>query len=261
VTQEVKAVVVDDNRLNREIVAKILESNGVQTAQAEDAVEGWKAIKSISPKLVVLDIMLPGGLDGVDLCKMIRNEATYNDMIVVMVTAADKRRETERSLAAGANILIPKPFSPNDFWVQISSLLKGKKAKSPTYKVLVVDDEEYDALVAEKALTRAGYQVMTLTSAQGVMQKIKSFNPDLLLLDVMMPTLSGEELINIIKSDKSIVNQPRIIFYSNKSAQELRILVEQTGAAGYICKSEGINALTSNLKRLFETSESEVVSE
>jgi len=251
-TRAVRAVVVDDNRLNREIVAKILETNGVQTVQAEDAVEGWKVIKLISPQLVVLDIMLPGNLDGVDLCKMIRNESTYNDVIVVMVTAADKRREMYRSLAAGANILIPKPFSPNDFWMQISSLLKDKKAKIPTYKVLVVDDNEYDAQLAEKALTKSGYQVMTQMSAQGVMQKIKSFNPDLLLLDVMMPTLTGEELFKIIKSDKSIVNQPKIIFYSNKSAQELRIIVEQTGASGYICKTEGLTALISNLKRLFE---------
>jgi len=124
-----KAVVVDDNDLIRDIVARTLDSRGGETLQAEDAMSGWRAIEQCGPELVVIDVMLPGELDGVGLCKLVRADKRFRDCAVVMITASDKRREADRSLAAGADILIGKPFSPKQFWAQVYSVLRDRKMK------------------------------------------------------------------------------------------------------------------------------------
>lgn len=125
----IKAVVIDDNGLIRDIVARTLRAHGIETQEAEDAVSGWRAIEGISPQLAVLDVVLPGEIDGVGLCRMIRASTDYKDCAIVMITASDKRKEAERSLAAGADVLIGKPFSPKQFWAQVYSLLKDKEKK------------------------------------------------------------------------------------------------------------------------------------
>ncbi|HUT54890.1 MAG TPA: response regulator [bacterium] len=250
-----RAVVVDDNRLNREMVARTLETRGLQTVQAENVVQGWRMIELISPHLAVIDVMLPGDLDGVDLCRMIRQNPARKEMVVVMVTASEKRRETERAMAAGADVLIPKPFSPKELWVQINTLLADRKIVTRTYKVFVLDDDETDAKLAETVLTKAGYQVMSHTQAQGVIPAIKSFSPDVVLLDVMMPALSGDILAKILRQDKTFKAKPRIVFHSNKSPHELSVLARETGAAGFVCKVDGPAALLSTMRAILETTE------
>jgi DNA-binding response OmpR family regulator len=50
-------------------------------------------------------------------------------MVIVMITASDKKREADRSIAAGADILIGKPFSPKQFWNQVDSLIKDRRVQ------------------------------------------------------------------------------------------------------------------------------------
>lgn len=121
-----RAVVVGDDRLNREIVAKTLGSNGFDTFQAEDAIMGFRAVEKNAPQLVVIDVVLPGTLDGVGLCRMVRQAPETKNAVIVMITASDRKREADRSLTAGADILIGKPFSPRQFWNQIDQILKSR---------------------------------------------------------------------------------------------------------------------------------------
>lgn len=108
-------------------------------------------------------------------------------------------------------------------------------------KIFVLDDDENACQLAEKVLAKAGYQVKTQTRAIGTTQTIKAFAPDLVLLDVMMPALSGDSLVGII--NKMIKPRPKILFYSNKMEDELRELVEKSGADGYVCKVAGPTTL------------------
>ncbi|MFO8058123.1 MAG: response regulator [bacterium] len=122
-----KALIVDDNALIRDIIDRTLKARGFETLQAENAIAGWKTIDNAPPELAVIDVMLPGEMDGVGLCKLIRNDHRFQNTVIVMITASDKKREADRSLAAGADILISKPFSPKQFWTQVDSLIKDRR--------------------------------------------------------------------------------------------------------------------------------------
>jgi DNA-binding response OmpR family regulator len=115
-------------------------------------------------------------------------------------------------------------------------------------KIFVLDDDENTCRLAATALARAGYEVQTQSAAIGATSAIKTFSPDLILLDVMMPALSGDTMVEIIA--KSVKPRPRILFYSNKSAHDLRELTDKTGVEGYICKIDGPSALLATVRRV-----------
>lgn len=238
-----RAVVVDDNALNRDLVVRVLEANGMKTAQAGDAMAGWKEVEAFDPQLAVVDVMMPGPMDGVGLCQLIRACPRYSKIAVVMITASDKKREAERALSAGANILLSKPFSPREMWAQIEALLKGRKDAEPAPRVFILDHNENDLRIAQAVLKRAGYDVAAESDPAGAIAAVKNFRPHLVLLDVALPRISGPEFAGLITRDRSLPFKPGIVFYSERSANELHEISEGSGAFGYAIKSEGPTSL------------------
>ncbi len=115
-----------------------------------------------------------------------------------------------------------------------------------SHKIFILDDDDKACQLAQRVLEKAGYDVTGQTQAIGATSAIKSFMPDLVLLDVMMPALSGDNLVEIM--NKIIRPRPKVLFYSNKSSQELRDLVSETGIEGFVCKVEGPSALVTAVK-------------
>ena len=108
-------------------------------------------------------------------------------------------------------------------------------------KIFVLDDDENACKLAERVLTEAGYKVMTRTQAIGTTVAISAFQPDLVLLDIMMPALPGDAVIGIL--EQHMKPRPKIVLFSNKSSQELRAIMEKTKVEGYVCKIDGPSAL------------------
>lgn len=123
------AVIIDDDRLMRNIVDRTLSETGFKTVQASNGEEGLEAVMSVLPELVVLDIWMPGKFDGVQVCEALRADPRFRKTVIVMMTASDQRKEADRCLAAGANIMIPKPFSPKRFRDMVNALIKDNRRK------------------------------------------------------------------------------------------------------------------------------------
>jgi DNA-binding response OmpR family regulator len=108
-------------------------------------------------------------------------------------------------------------------------------------KVYVIDDDENALRLAQRSLEKAGYEVQTTTRVIGTTSAINEFAPDVILLDVMMPALTGDKFLRLLR--QGIRNQPRIILFSNKSEEELRKLAETVGADDFIPKIHGPAAI------------------
>jgi len=121
-----RALIVDDDRLFRTMLGRAFSQAGFVTAVAQSGPEALQMLEGFFPELLVLDIWMPGEFDGVEACRRVRADGRFRDLIIVMMSAADRRKETERCLQAGANLFIPKPFSPKHFLDQVSLLLREK---------------------------------------------------------------------------------------------------------------------------------------
>ena len=103
-------------------------------------------------------------------------------------------------------------------------------------KILVVDDDPVILEVVRERLDAAGYDVYVRADALGTSQWVAREQPDFLLLDVMMPALSGGELGQLLKRSTS-TNQTAVILHSSMSMSSLQPVVERTGAVGAIAKT------------------------
>ncbi len=102
-------------------------------------------------------------------------------------------------------------------------------------KILVIDDDERHLITAKEILEEEGYDVITHHYAFGATNSVRVQQPDLVLLDVNMPGLSGEKLSKVILSNEKSKDIP-IVFYSSNDEDSLRKAVSEYGVKGYICK-------------------------
>lgn len=115
-------------------------------------------------------------------------------------------------------------------------------------KILVVDDSEVALELAAQALRATGMEVVTLLSALGAAAAIAAHQPDVVLLDVTMPALSGEKAAGILKRRRTL-GTVRVVLYSDLEIGELAAAAMRSGADGYIKKSADTQHLVTEVRR------------
>lgn len=106
-----KLLIVDDQSDIRKLLRLTLGRN-YELVEAEDAASAWEIIRREKPRGVILDVMMPGEMDGYQLCEKIRRDPEYKQTYVFLVTARGQIADKERGMAAGANDYFVKPYSP-----------------------------------------------------------------------------------------------------------------------------------------------------
>ena len=105
-----KILVVDDEEMTTELAKTFLEKHGFEVVVAVDGEEAIKAAHEQVPDLILLDVMLPT-IDGFEVCKRLKDHATFKNTPILMFTAKGLSSDVERGEAAGADEYIVKPFS------------------------------------------------------------------------------------------------------------------------------------------------------
>lgn len=115
-------------------------------------------------------------------------------------------------------------------------------------KVLVIDDCHAVLNASRTQLEGAGYEVVTRSRSIGTGAAILREQPDLVVIDVNMPLLSGDELVRMLRSNTATSQVPALLF-SEQSARALRALVRASGASGYIRKTDSLTTLLPEIER------------
>jgi DNA-binding response OmpR family regulator len=117
---EKTVLIVDDEPIVRDVVARYLNRDGFRTLEAGDGDVARELINDRAPTLVVLDVMLPG-TDGLTLCRWIR---ARGDLPVIMLTARGEEADRIVALDLGADDYVTKPFSPGELAARVRSVLR-----------------------------------------------------------------------------------------------------------------------------------------
>lgn len=110
------------------------------------------------------------------------------------------------------------------------------------HRILVLDDEPDVSELLEYKLEQAGYRVAALNDPLAFVAKVREFEPDLMVLDIMMPELNGIQLCRIARADPTMKEIP-IIFLSARGEAEDRVIGLETGADDYLSKPFNTNEL------------------
>lgn len=118
-------------------------------------------------------------------------------------------------------------------------------------KVIVIDDEPFILMMIEDKLRRSGIQVITLRESSNAIPIIKKEMPDLIILDWMMPELSGIDLCKMIKSDKDLKEIP-VFMLTAKGQDADKQLGLKSGAVQYITKPFSPRALLDMVRKVLD---------
>lgn len=106
-----KLLIVDDQSEIRKLLRLTLMRR-YELYEAENADEAWQVITAVRPQAVILDVMMPGTMDGYELCRRIKSDPELSAIHVVLVTARGQATDRVRGTEAGADGYYVKPFSP-----------------------------------------------------------------------------------------------------------------------------------------------------
>ncbi len=122
-----KIVIVEDETDIREVLIYNFEREGFTVWGAGDGRYGLKLIQDKNPDLVLLDLMLPG-LDGLEICRELKNDKTTAAIPIIMVTAKGEEGDIVAGLELGADDYVTKPFSPKELMARAQAVLRRGRA-------------------------------------------------------------------------------------------------------------------------------------
>ncbi len=139
-----KILVVDDDKHISEVVKLYLEKEGYDVYVAEDGLEAVNMFKAVQPKLIVLDIMLPG-IDGMQVCNEIRR---IDNTPIIMLSAKGEVFDKVLLLELGADDYMVKPFEPKELIARIKAVLRRTIQKEEVgqiveYRDLIINITDY----------------------------------------------------------------------------------------------------------------------
>src|SRR5512142_3073593 len=130
-----KILIVDDEPDIVDLVSYNLKKDSFRVTTASDAEEALHKIRKEKFDLVVLDLMLPG-MQGVELCRIIRNEPRTAGTPIIMLTAKGEEVDRVIGLESGADDYMTKPFSARELIARITAVLRRTGEKGPTEKII-----------------------------------------------------------------------------------------------------------------------------
>ncbi|MEE9518235.1 MAG: response regulator [Candidatus Adiutricales bacterium] len=124
-----KILIVDDRAEVRELVEVTLRSSEYISLQAESGEKAIEIAKAERPHLIIMDIMMPGGIDGLETTRILKGDPETRESVIIMLTAKGQEIDREEGFKAGADDYFVKPFSPLDLIRKVDEVLARQKVR------------------------------------------------------------------------------------------------------------------------------------
>lgn len=158
-----KIVVVEDDPLIRDAIAQALRREGFAVIGVGEGEQALPLIAQEAPVLVLLDVILPG-LDGLEVCRRLKQDPSTSAIPIVMITARSEESDVVIGLGLGADDYIIKPFRPRELVARVRAVLRRGALRTETVSGRVTHGDV--AIDADRHEVRAGGQEVHLTATE-----------------------------------------------------------------------------------------------
>ncbi len=248
-------LVIDDSPTFREELKSVLESSGYLVLTAGTGEDGLRTAVDTRPAVIVVDGVLPG-IDGSTVIKRIRADAALRSTPCILLTASEERSGELKALEAGADAYVRKEEDTQVILARVTAVLRSSGAPSAVgstssllgpKRILTVDDSLTYLHEVAAQLREEGYDVIPARSGEEALELLAVQNVDCILLDLVMPGLSGQETCRRIKGSASWRDIPLIM---HTALEEQAAMIEgiNAGADDYIAKSSDLEVLRARVR-------------
>jgi two-component system NtrC family sensor kinase len=248
-------LIIDDSPTFREELRSALESAGYRVVSAGTGEDGLRVAVNERPAAIVVDGVLPG-IDGATVIRRIRADAAMRRTPCILLTASEERSGEIIALDAGADDYVRKEENTEIILARLSAILRTSAAPSAARpavsllapkRVLAVDDSLTYLQEVSAQLRQEGYDVVSARSGEEALELLAVQTVDCILLDLVMPGISGQETCRRIKSS-SVWRDIPLIMHTALEEQEAMIEGINAGADDYIAKSSDMEVLRARLR-------------
>jgi signal transduction histidine kinase/CheY-like chemotaxis protein len=199
-------LVVEDDPAAAELLTRQLDRAGFRTHVARTGNQALADARGLQPAAITLDILLPD-LDGWEVLTRLKNEPSTSKIPVMVVSVVDN---PELGIALGALDYFVKPVAGVELMSRLAKFKIGHaEGQQPT--VLVVDDEAANREWLSRVLEPEGFTIVMAAGGQEAIDIARTTPPDLVMLDLMMPNVTGFDVVEALRSNPSTQNIPIMV--------------------------------------------------
>ena len=211
--EEPLILVVDDDATVRELVVRHLERAGFVAVAARGGQEGLRLVRELRPAAVTLDIMMPD-LDGWTVLAAIKGDPELADIPVVLISIVDQKN---RGYALGAADYLVKPVDRAKLVATLRTICGATAGRA-----LLVDDDELVRRSVRQALEPLGWKVTEAENGRIAVDSLTAAQPDVIILDLMMPTMDGFEFMDQLRRRPDWQDIPVVVITAKDLTDEDR---------------------------------------
>ncbi len=224
------ALVIDPDQDSRARLGGYLEDFGCRVLTAEDGPAGLELARREHPDLITVDLMMPG-MTGWEFLREAKADVGIQDIPVVVVSVA---ADGEMGRTLGAMDLLAKPVRRDDF-VRVLWRTLPRAGR----RVLVVDDDPETCAMIEGLLRSTELEVLSVSNGREAVEVLGDFQPDLVLLDLLMPEMDGMTFLDKVRSDPETFSLPVVVLTGKElTRDEVEALSRTT--AGVLAKNDNL---------------------
>ncbi len=226
--------ICDDDPLTLEKLSSQLNCFGYETRTFLDPDAVRAAVRDKRPDALVLDIHFPQGRDaGIVLLQSLRQETAGGAIPAVFLSGRDDFAARMAAVQAGGDAYFHKPAQISELVAALDQLTHLQQPAP--YRVLIVDDEPEVASYHAIILQEAGMITRQLGNPARVLEVLREFMPDMVLMDLYMPGCDGQELAKLIRQVPNLVGLP-IVYLSGEPDRKKQFSAMRVGADGFMTK-------------------------
>ena len=136
-----KILIVDDTPSARQMNAAILSKDGYEIEFACDAADCLQKLNAFKPDVILSDIVMPPGMSGFEMCRVIKSDARFRQIPLILISALDQKEDLIRGLEDGADEFLQKPANPAELRARVRTMLRIKKQHDELQDALRLRDD------------------------------------------------------------------------------------------------------------------------
>jgi signal transduction histidine kinase/DNA-binding response OmpR family regulator len=205
-------LVIDDDANVRDLLSRLLQKDGHRVITAEDGPSGLALALQLKPDAITLDVVMPGGMDGWEVLRLLKESPATHSIPVIMVSVM---AEQEHALTLEVEDYLVKPIDVE----RLARAINRVTHRLPQRNLLLVDDDEDSLATMSRLLGAAGWHTVSARNGVEALAALVKTRPAAIVLDLIMPEMDGFEFLQHLRRDPQLRSIP-VIVMSGKDPTE-----------------------------------------